>query len=429
MLTELLTAPRGTADIMPPATRTWQRIEERARVWFSRYGAEEIRTPIFESTELFARGLGEQTDVVSKEMYTFEDRGGRSLTLRPEGTAGVVRAVLQAKLATPGACHRFWYAGPMFRYERPQAGRMRQFHQIGLECLGSDDPRVDAESIALAVDLFADLGVAGLEVQLNSLGCTGCRPLFREALVAHEQGNRDSYCTTCQPRIDLNPLRVLDCKTPSCQALNERAPSIQDHLCEGCRAHQQVVLASLDAVQIPVRIVTRLVRGLDYYTRTVFEIVAGSGLGSQNTVCAGGRYDGLVEACGGPPTPAFGWAFGVERLSLLLGEPSADEGPDLVVVHVGPSAALKAFELATGLRRAGDYRVTMAVGDRKLKKHLEAADRAGARAVLVIGDDEVSSGMARLRDRASRADHEVALDVPSLVSILDVLSPPVPVLS
>ncbi|MEB3186015.1 MAG: histidine--tRNA ligase [bacterium] len=428
-MAELLTAQRGTADILPPAVQTWQTIEDRARAWFRRYDVDEIRTPIFEATELFARGLGEQTDVVSKEMYTFEDRGGRSITLRPEGTAGVVRAFLQAKLATPGAFHRFWYGGPMFRYERPQAGRMRQFHQIGLECLGADDPRVDAEAIALAVDLFADLGVQGLEVQLNSLGCPTCRPRFREALVAYEEAHRSAYCGTCQPRIDLNPLRVLDCKTPACQVLNDGAPSVQDHLCEGCRGHQEQVLACLEAVGVAVRLVSRLVRGLDYYTRTVFEIVAGSGLGSQNTVCAGGRYDGLVEECGGPPTPAFGWAFGIERLALLLGNRAQESGLELFIGHLGPAAATRAFALATGVRRAGDHRVAFATGDRKLKKLFEMADRAGARFVLVIGEDEVLSGKARLRDRATREEREIALEVSDLVEVLRAASQSVTVLS
>jgi histidyl-tRNA synthetase len=407
-----LAAPRGTRDVVPPESLLWQRIEQVCRDRFDRYGFREIRTPAFEGTELFTRGIGEATDIVSKEMYTFVDRGDRSLTLRPEGTAGVVRAYLQNKLATslPHPA-KLWYGGAMFRYERPQAGRQRQFHQIGVELLGSADPMADAEVITLALDVFKALDVGGLRVELNSLGDETCRPLYRERLVAFFVERRADYCETCLERMETNPLRVLDCKVPACKAVNAEAPSLQDVLCDDCRQHQATLLRYLAAVNIRTVLNPRLVRGLDYYTRTVFEIVAESGLGSQDTVCAGGRYDHLVEECGGPPTPAVGWAFGEERLAILLANQMPAIKTDLVIATMGPSAAEAGFKLAHDLRQALPLRIETGYGDRKLKKQLEHAERLGAEWVIVLGEDELAAGAIALKHLPTRQEQRVPMSV------------------
>lgn len=407
VLMEAIKAPRGTADILPESIPTWRRIERTAEAWFDRYGFHEVRTPIFEATELFARGMGEATDVVGKEMYTFVDRGERSLTLRPEGTAGAVRAYLEHRLGERlGSPTRLWYAGPMFRYERPQKGRQRQFHQLGVEVLGSTSPLVDAETILLAVDIFAALELGYLEVQLNSLGCPECRPRYREILVVYLEAHRAAYCETCIERTATNPLRVLDCKVPGCRELNRAAPDIQQVLCEPCRTHQDRLLALLDVAGVAWKLTPTLVRGLDYYTRTVFEIVSdSSGLGSQNTLCAGGRYDQLVEELGGPPTPGVGWAFGEERLALLLGEGTGSEAPDLVLAPLGEAAERQAFLLAHELRESG---VRVELGSGKLDRQIKHATRLNARYLGIIGDDELARGELTLKDLAARSQETVS---------------------
>lgn len=404
----VMTAQRGTRDVLPPETLLWQHIEDTCRHLFERYHYHEIRTPVFEGTELFARGLGEATDIVSKEMYTFQDRGERSLTLRPEGTAGVVRAYLQGKLGSLlPAPVKLWYAGPMFRYERPQAGRQRQFHQIGVEVLGTPDPLADAEVIVLAMDIFSAMRVTGLRVELNSLGCDQCRPAYRERLVSYFAARAGAYCATCQERMRTNPLRVLDCKVEGCQRVNAEAPSLQEVLCEACRSHQAQLLGLLAAVRCEVRINPRLVRGLDYYTRTVFEIVSEHGLGAQDTVCAGGRYDRLVEECGGPPTPAVGWAFGVERLALLLKDSNPTDRVDIFFATMGEAAQQKAFLLAHQLRRSFALSVEVAMGGRKLRKQLEQADRLKARWGLIMGEEEVAAGTVQIKDLSARDQGQV----------------------
>lgn len=411
----MISAQRGTRDVLPPESLLWNRIEEASRRAFHRYHYLEIRTPIFEATELFARGIGEATDIVSKEMYTFVDRGDRSVTLRPEGTAGVVRAYLQGKLhATMPSPVKLWYGGPMFRYERPQAGRQRQFNQIGVEVLGSADPKADAEVITLALDLFRTLDVPHLRVELNSLGCEACRPTYRDRLVAYFHERKADYCETCLGRMDTNPLRVLDCKVPACKDINREAPSLQDVLCDECRAHQASLLGYLDAVGVRSQINPRLVRGLDYYTRTVFEIVAESGLGSQDTVCAGGRYDKLVEELGGPPTPAVGWAFGEERLAILLGEKTPPDHVDLYVAAMGDAAEVAGFKLAHALRTTADLRVEVGFGARKLKKQLEQADRLAAAWLVILGDDEVASGQVQLKRSSTRESMSVPMSAEAI---------------
>lgn len=414
-----ITAQRGTRDVLPPETALWQLIEDRARHFFDSYHFQEIRTPIFEATELFTRGVGEATDIVSKEMYTFTDRGDRQITLRPEGTAGVVRAFLQGKLGNNQPLPvKLWYGGAMFRYERPQAGRQRQFHQIGVEALGSADPKLDAEVITLAIDLFDALGVKGLEVQLNSLGCAECRPRYRETLVAYFETRKADYCETCLTRMDSNPLRVLDCKVPACQEINAQAPSLQDVLCEACREHQGAVMGYLDSVGIRYALNPRLVRGLDYYTRTVFEIVATEKLGSQNTVCAGGRYDGLVEELGGPATPAVGWAFGVERLAILLGDQVIEPGVDLYLVAMGEAAEKAAFKLAHGLRQSGK-KVELSYAKRKLDKQFAQAEKLKATHIGIIGEDEAAKGQVRIKNLASREESVTAASAEGVATAME----------
>lgn len=415
-----ITAQRGTRDVLPPESLLWERIEQVCRGLFARYGFLEIRTPLFEATELFTRGIGEATDIVSKEMYTFVDRSDRSVTLRPEGTAGVVRAYLQGKLATtlPSPA-KLWYGGPMFRYERPQAGRQRQFHQIGVELLGSADPMADAEAITLALDIFSSLEVGGLRVELNSLGCEACRPQYRDRLVEYFHARTADYCETCLTRMDANPLRVLDCKVPDCRRLNAEAPSLQDVLCPACQEHQTALLDYLAAVGVETVLNPRLVRGLDYYTRTVFEIIATQGLGSQDTVCAGGRYDKLVEECGGPPTPAVGWAFGEERLSMLLADKTPEIRPDIYVATLGTEAAVAGFRLAHQLRRQLSWRIETGFGNRKLKKQMEHADRIGAQWVLLIGENEVADQQVVLKHLPSRQERTVPMSAAAVIAALE----------
>lgn len=400
-------------DLLPGQTPLWRQVEDTARAHFRRAAVQEIRTPLLEVTELFARGIGEATDVVGKEMYTFLDRGERSCTLRPEGTASVVRAAIQHGLLSQGA-QRLWYGGPMFRYERPQAGRQRQFHQLGLELLGFADARSDVEAIAIAWDLLADLGVGGLALELNTLGSPDDRARYREQLVAWLEAHRDRLDPDSQARIHANPLRVLDSKHPDTQALLAAAPSLAEALSAESRERFAQVQAGLAALQIPMQLNPRLVRGLDYYSHTAFEITS-SQLGAQATVCGGGRYDGLVQQLGGPATPAIGWALGMERLVLLLSQASAPPGQsiDLYVVSRGEAAEALALPLARACRAAG-LAVEWDASGAAFAKQFKRADRSGARYAAVIGDGEAAEGVARLKDlRAEVAEQRLALgDLP-----------------
>jgi histidyl-tRNA synthetase len=400
-------------DLLPDQTPLWQHVEATARAHFRRAAVQEIRTPLLEVTELFARGIGEATDVVGKEMYTFLDRGERSCTLRPEGTASVVRAAIQHGLLSQGA-QRLWYGGPMFRYERPQAGRQRQFHQIGLELLGFADARSDVEAIAIAWDLLADLGVGGLALELNTLGSPDDRAHYREQLVAWLEAHRDQLDPDSQARIHANPLRVLDSKHPDTQALLVAAPSLAEALSAESRERFAEVQAGLAALAIPVQLNPRLVRGLDYYSHTAFEITS-SQLGAQATVCGGGRYDGLVQQLGGPATPAIGWALGMERLVLLLSRVSAPpaQSIDLYVVSRGEAAEALALPLARACRAAG-LAVEWDASGAAFAKQFKRADRSGARYAAVIGDGEAAEGVVRLKDlRAEVAEQRLALgDLP-----------------
>lgn len=401
-MTNLLTnAPRGTKDILPAASAQWQKLEKTIRQLCSRFGYQEIRTPVFEHTELFIRGIGETTDVVEKEMYTFTDRGERSLTLRPENTASVVRAYLENKLyGEAEQPTKLFYMGPMFRYDRPQAGRYRQFHQFGVEVLGAAAPTVDAEAIALAIQLFQGLGLTELTLFINSVGCPTCRPAYREQLQNYLRPQLDSLCPDCKSRFDRNPMRILDCKSEACRQASQGAPQMLDCLCEECHDHFAGLKALLDAAEIPYSINTNLVRGLDYYTKTAFEIQYAP-LGAQSAVCGGGRYDGLVAQCGGPDTPGIGFAVGLERLLLALEKqellPAATRCSDVFIAPLGKEQTPMAFALLLQLRKEG-LTADMDFLGRSLKAQLKQANRQKARFALLLGEEEQANQQVLLKD-------------------------------
>ena len=412
---------KGVKDLLPEETPRWRLIEETARRWAGRYGFHEIRIPIFEVTTLFARSIGASTDIVEKEMYTFPDRDGTSLTLRPEGTAGTVRAYIEHNRAAIPVPQKYFYFGPMFRHERPQAGRLRQFHQFGVESIGMADPRADIEVIALLWRILSDLNLPSLTLEINNLGYTADRDTYRPHLVSYLRQQESGLCANCRHRIDANPLRVLDCKVPECRAITETAPRLGDSLSEAARSYFTQVLTGLDAIKIPYSLNHRLVRGLDYYNLTTFEVTA-TNLGAQNAVGAGGRYDQLVETLGGPPTPAVGFAIGLERMSMLLPESTTGRAPEDLAIYVagfgnhGAVAGLTALEelRLTGLRAVSDFRSTT------LKAHLRQADRLASRFTLIIGDDEVVKGSAVLRDMETKVQHDVNLSTlgPQIHSLL-----------
>ena len=404
-----LQAPRGTQDLLPDRTPRWQFVEARFREVLSRYGYGEIRTPIFEHTELFQRGVGTSTDIVQKEMYTFQDRKGRSLTLRPEGTAAVARAVIEHKLLSGGQPQKLFYLGPMFRYERPQAGRYRQHHQVGAELLGVESPAGDFEMIALFVDLLDAVGLRETRALLNSVGDATCRPAFTETLRAYLRAHVSRLCPDCVRRTEENPLRVLDCKVPGCREVARGIPRIQDHLCPACRAHQDELRLLLDRGGIQFQMADHLVRGLDYYTRTVFEIEHG-GLGAQSAVGGGGRYDRLIEDVGGPPTPGVGFSSGIERILLALeAEGSVLPGlpsPEIMLVTVGDEDERReAIRLARRLRR--HFRVELDLRGRSLAAQMKAADRMGASIALLIGEGELAAGEWTLKTLATGAQERI----------------------
>ena len=413
-----ITTIKGFADILPGEVELWQSVEAAARRVFGAYNFSEIRIPILEKTELFSRSIGETTDIVEKEMYTFEDRDSRSadagdatkLTLRPEGTAGVVRAYVEAEMYKFEPVRKLYYMGPMFRRERPQKGRMRQFHQIGAEALGRGDPFIDAEILLLLSDFFGAVGLTEPSLQINSLGCSECRPQYRETLLAFLRQHYNELCANCQRRIERNPLRALDCKEPGCIQATKDAPSILDSLCAACSEHFATVQRLLRETGVPFTLNPRMVRGLDYYCRTTFEWTT-TQLGSQSAVAAGGRYDGLVEQLGGPAIPGVGFAMGVERLTMLLRmqESAAANGPSLFVVWVGEKARDWAFPVVHRLRQKG-VSVEMEGEARSLKSQMRRADKLKAVSVLIVGEDELAKGKAVLRDMASKQQAEIGLD-------------------
>ena len=390
-------ASRGTRDILPDEVSYWQRVEAIAREILVRAAYQEIRTPIFEQTALFERGMGEATDVVNKEMYTFKDRGDRSLTIRPEGTAGVARSYIEHNLHVQGGVQRLWYLGAMFRYERPQAGRQRQFHQLGVEVLGSEDVRADAEAIALATEILQMLGLKDLRLDLNSIGDASDRQTYREALITYLNPFKEKLDADSQDRLIRNPLRILDSKDPNTQTILNDAPSILDYLSDDSRRRFDRVQQLLSDLGIACNINSRLVRGLDYYTHTVFEIQSDD-LGAQATVCAGGRYDGLVSELGGPETPAIGWAMGLERLILLLQQiqPTSLSEVDFYVVSRGEKAESQALIVAQSLRRSG-FTVELDLSGSAFGKQFKRADRSGAAACLILGDSEADTKTVQLK--------------------------------
>jgi histidyl-tRNA synthetase len=397
-------AIRGTRDILPSEIGYWQQVEAIASQILNRALYQEIRTPIFEDTALFKRGIGEATDVVGKEMYTFEDRGDRSLTLRPEGTAGVVRSFIEHNLFATGGVQRLWYKGPMFRYERPQAGRQRQFHQIGVEILGSADPRADGEAIALATDILKALGLKNLTLDLNSVGNGEDRQNYREALINYLTPYQAELDKDSQERLTRNPLRILDSKDKRTKEITLNAPSILDYLGEQSRRHFEVVQQLLTDLEIPYQLNPRLVRGLDYYTHTAFEIQS-EDLGAQATVCGGGRYDGLTSQLGGPETPAVGWAIGMERLILLLQQLQAapQATPDFYLISKGEKAEAQSLILAQKLRQAG-FSVELDLSGSAFGKQFKRADRSNAIACLILGESEAEAQTVKLKWMASKEE-------------------------
>ena len=414
----LINGPRGTKDILPDTVAQWTHVEKVIRELCARYGYHEIRTPIFEHTELFLRGIGETTDVVEKEMYTFTDRGERSLTLRPENTASVVRSYLQNKLYAADALVKLFYIGSMFRYDRPQAGRYREFHQFGVEALGEASPAVDAEIIVLAVEFLRALGLQELKLHLNSVGCPKCRPVYRERLQEFFRPHLEELCTDCRSRFERNPLRLLDCKNEHCHALAEDAPRITDCLCDECRTHFAEVQSYLTAAGVPFELDANLVRGLDYYTKTAFEVKY-TPLGAQSAVAGGGRYDGLVEEVGGPPTPGIGFAVGLERVLLALEKqellPEEPEAVDVFVVALGEAAQIPAFKLLHELRVA-KLSAAMDFAGRSMKAQMKQANKKNARFVAILGEDEVKEASALLKDMKTSEQKKLALKdfVPAL---------------
>lgn len=394
----LIKAVKGTRDLLPPATEVWNRVETTAREVLGLYNYQEIRTPILEETQLFARGVGSDTDIVTKEMYTFEDRDGSSLTLRPENTASVIRAYIEHRLDQRPGVQKLYYMGPMFRRERPQKGRYRQFYQIGAEAIGSESALIDAEVIAMVVEILERAGLSGFQLLINSVGDHDCRPQYVERLRLALEPVAAQMCEDCRRRSQTNPLRVLDCKVEHDQPIIERLPMIVDHLCDGCRAHFDAVKKHLSDLGIAYEVRPRLVRGLDYYMRTTFEVVHGA-LGAQNSVLGGGRYDGLAEALGSKVhSPGIGFSIGEDRLVMSVEQTQAPKSLDLFIALHRDAAVRHALLLARDLRRAG---LSVELGQGRLKRAMELADKLGARFALVVGDDEIASGRYPLKDMAT----------------------------
>lgn len=405
-------AIKGTKDVLPSEVYKNQYIEATCLTVAENFGYKEMRTPVFEHTELFQRGVGDTTDVVQKEMYTFDDKGGRSITLRPEGTAGAARSFLENGLSNEALPQKICYLTSCYRYEKPQAGRLREFHQFGIECFGATSPLADAEMIALAKQIFDELGVKDLHLELNSIGCPTCRAEYHKALKEYFSSRVDELCDTCRDRLDRNPMRILDCKSPVCSEIAKGAPVVLDYLCDECKEHFEKTKSYLDAMNIEYIVNPQIVRGLDYYTKTVFEFVADS-IGAQGTVCGGGRYDGLIEELGGQYTPSLGFGMGLERLQLVMEaqgcefpEPSR---PDLFIVAMGDKATLKAVEIAKDMRDEG-YSVVYDLNGRSLRAQMKYADKINAKYNVVIGDNEVDTKTAVLKDMATGEQNDISLE-------------------
>lgn len=403
---------KGTEDVLPKDSYRWQFVEDVMRKESASYGFKEIRTPVFEHTELFARGVGQTTDVVQKEMYTFDTKGGESVTLRPEGTAGAARAVLEHGLVNESLPIKASYFVSCYRYEKPQAGRLREFHQFGLECYGTQSPVADAELICAAQSIFDRLEIKQLRLEINSIGCPTCRAEYHKALKEYFYGYKDELCETCNSRLEKNPMRILDCKSPVCSKIAENAPKITDYLCDECKEHFASVQKYLDAAGVEYTVNPTIVRGLDYYTKTVFEFVTDF-IGAQGTVCGGGRYDGLIEELGGKHLPSLGFAMGIERLLMLMDKQGIEipqpSTCDLYVAVMGDKASLKSFEIIKAVRSCGLIAETDVVG-RGLRAQMKYADKIGAKYSMVLGDNEIEQGKAVIKNMTSGEQTEVVLD-------------------
>lgn len=411
-MSEINRAVKGTNDILPSDSHDWQFVERKMLETAGLYGFREIRVPVFEHTEVFLRSVGDTTDVVQKEMYTFDDKGGRSVTLRPEFTAGVIRSSIEKGLVNGALPVKVCYVGGCYRYEKPQAGRLREFHQFGVECLGASAPSADAEVISLASQVLKSIGIEDVSLEINSIGCPECRKDYTNALKNYFRSHIDELCETCKDRLERNPMRILDCKSPVCSKIAENAPVVTDYLCDDCREHFEKVQKYLTASGIEYTVNPHIVRGLDYYTRTVFEFVSG-GIGAQSTVCGGGRYDGLIKQMGGPAVPALGFAMGIERLMLVLKSQGTklpdSKGCDIYIASIGENASLKAAEYAANLRNYG-FGVLTDICSRGVKAQMKYADRAGAAFTVVLGDDEISSNSAVMRNMKTGEEKTIALD-------------------
>ena len=403
---------KGTQDTLPSESYKIQFVEQSVLEIAKNYGYKEIRVPVFEHTELFQRGVGDTTDVVQKEMYTFEDKGGRSITLRPEGTAGVVRSYIEHGLFNEAQPQKVCYLISCYRYEKPQAGRLREFHQFGCECFGTASPAADAELISLVNDIFAFLDVKNLKIQINSIGCPECRKNYHKALQEYFESKKDELCGTCLGRLERNPMRILDCKSPVCSDIAKDAPKVTDYLCDECDDHFKKTQQYLDAMNIPYEVNPSIVRGLDYYTKTVFEFVS-TEIGAQGTVCGGGRYDGLVEEIGGNHTPALGFAMGMERLLMLMEaqgiEFPAEDKCDLYIASMGENATLKASQIAADVRGNGMHAQFDIVG-RSVKAQMKYANKIGAAYTVVLGDSEIEAGVAKVKNMSDGSETEMNID-------------------
>lgn len=411
-----ITGIKGFNDILPGEVRKWQHVEQTARRVFELYGFSEIRVPILEKTELFARSIGDATDIVEKEMYSFTDKGGNNVTMRPEGTAGVIRSFIEHKLHVSDPVAKLYYMGPMFRYERPQKGRYRQFHQIGVEVAGVSDPKIDAQVQTMLCHFFSELGLDEPRLQINSLGCHECRPAYRRKLREFLRERLDRLCDDCKRRYETNPLRALDCKAAGCKEATAGAPSVLDHLCEGCAEHFARTRGYLESAGTGYDINPRMVRGLDYYTRTTFELVTGL-LGSQSAVAAGGRYDHLIGELGGPAIPGIGFALGVERVVLLLDREGFSTRPDLFIACHGEAAGDEAFRLMSRLQRLG-VSVEMDYEGKSLKSQMRRADKFNARFTLILGEDELGRGTAAVKDMDRGVQQDVSLQPERIASVV-----------
>ncbi len=414
---------RGTEDVLPKDSYRWQFVEDIMRKESSAFGYKEIRTPVFEHTNLFSRGVGETTDVVQKEMYTFDTKGGESITLRPEGTAGAARALLEHAIYNDGLPVKASYFVSCYRYEKPQAGRLREFHQFGLECYGTSNPAADAELICAAKSIFDRLQIKNLRLELNSIGCPECRKKYHEALKEYFENSKGELCETCLGRLERNPMRILDCKSPVCSGIAKNAPKVLDYLCDECADHFEKVKALLDKAGVEYIVNPTIVRGLDYYTKTVFEFVS-TDIGAQATVCGGGRYDGLIEELGGQHMPSLGFALGIERLLMLMDAQGIEiEKPatcDIYFASMGDEAQAKAFELTQRVRSASLYAECDVVG-RGLRAQMKYADKIGAKFSIVIGDNEIAENKAKLKDMNSGQQREISLDDEFLTQFYDAL--------